>query len=115
MGPTVCSLSPLLLPRVLRCCCHLRCVCFNGNKRFVARRELLDVQNGVVGCLCLCDCCVCVLFWLLAIAASLATLLFLQTVFSNFLKNVLYVFVVELIIRAKVEGEDTEKLAMIFF
>jgi hypothetical protein len=47
--------------------------------------ELLDVHNGAVGCVCVCVCLLCVLFWL----------------FSNSLY--VYVFVVEQIIRAKVE------------
>jgi purine-cytosine permease-like protein len=58
---------------------------FQWQQTFVARRELLDVQNGVVGCLCLCVC------FVLAVSNRFSGfLLFLQTVFSNFL-NVLRV------------------------
>lgn len=88
MGPTVCSLSscsPLLLPFALL---PFALRLFQWQQTFVARRELLDVQNGVVGCLCLCVCCVC---FVLAVSNRFSVfLLFLQTVFSNFL-NVLRV------------------------
>lgn len=116
MGPTVCSLSlssssssscsPLLLPFALRL--------FQWQQTFCCKKRALGcAERRCRLFVFVCVCCVC---FVLAFSnrALLWLLLFLQTVFSNFL-NVLYVFVVELIIRAKVEGEDTEKLAMIFF
>lgn len=100
------SCSPLLLPFALRL--------FQWQQTFCCKKRALGcAERRCRLFVFVCVCCVC---FVLAFSnrALLWLLLFLQTVFSNFL-NVLYVFVVELIIRAKVEGEDTEKLAMIFF